>query len=75
MKKNNILIPIEYDELSLACNKVVARKNKKYGVLSFDNKVLLPFEYNDLTGYAKSIENLYTHQVFDCDLKCISNCK
>lgn len=74
-EKNNILIPIEYDELSLACNKAVARKNKKYGVLSFDNKVLLPFEYNDLTGYAKSIENLYTHQVFDCDLKCISNCK
>ncbi|MDR7129536.1 hypothetical protein J2X69_001881 [Algoriphagus sp. 4150] len=47
-----IVIPMEYDEFDYCggCGRksdyVYAKKNGKWGIVSFDNKVLVPFEYD-----------------------------
>lgn len=50
-RTDSLIIPIQYDGFdycggcSLASDYVLASKNKKWGVIGFDNKVRVPFEY------------------------------
>jgi hypothetical protein len=76
---NDIKIPIIYDEMYITCkNKVVAKRDDKFGILSLDNKQLIPFENDQIIGYSERIE-IYTDSyqnkvIYDCDLHCIENC-
>jgi WG containing repeat len=50
-KQNNILIPVEYDELySLKekLNLVTVKKNGKYGLVAFGGKIIIPVQYQRL---------------------------
>lgn len=50
-RTDSVIVPIQYDAFdycggcSLASDYVLASKNKKWGVIGFDNKVRVPFEY------------------------------
>lgn len=50
-RADSLIIPIQYDGFdycggcSLASDYVLANKNKKWGVIGFDNKMRVPFEY------------------------------
>ncbi len=52
----NLFLPIIYDNILLpspynysdACRKIIVYKNEKCGVVNFDNKILLPFDYEEV---------------------------
>lgn len=51
--KNNIIIPIEYQEIYADSNLVAVKKDGKWGLFNQAGKQLLPFEYTMMIGYAK----------------------
>jgi len=70
IKNSKLVIPNEYQTLtySKSSNTITAVKGKKYGVISIEGEIIIPFEYNqiDITGeyiYAKNNEEETT--VFD----------
>ena len=64
-KDNNIIIPIDYDDLNIFKNGVIAlNKNKKWGFVNLNNKFSTPFIYD-------GIINSNGNYVFALkDLKC-----
>jgi hypothetical protein len=75
--KGKQVIPLIYDEpIIITCNnKIVAKKDGKYGVIDINNKVLLPFATRYIIGYANSFEiqkeGLTETETFDCELNKI----
>ena len=52
--KNEILVPLEYEELDIKKQGIIiAKKNTKYGIISKDNKILVPFIYDNIFSYAE----------------------
>ncbi|MFB9079998.1 WG repeat-containing protein [Flavobacterium procerum] len=48
-EQNEIVIPIEYEELNIEDkNVIIAKKNSKYGVLNSLGETIIPFEFEDL---------------------------
>lgn len=51
-KNNDLIIPIEYDKLDycggcgMKPNYIYAKSNEKWGIVNFENEVLVPFEYD-----------------------------
>jgi len=80
-EKNTVKTPFIYNNLYFACrNKyIIAEKDNKYGILSLENKELIPFEDRPIIGYLETIEirlpDSFEYKVCDCDLRCIQNCE
>jgi len=48
----NEIVPAEYDELSLASPTLFrAKKDEKYGLIDFNNKVVVDFNYKDIVKF------------------------
>ncbi len=48
----NKIVPAEYDELSLASPTLFrAKKDEKYGLIDFNNKVVVDFNYKDIVKF------------------------
>lgn len=48
----NEIVPAEYDELSLASATLFrAKKDEKYGLIDFNNKVVVDFNYKDIVRF------------------------
>ncbi|AZI32860.1 WG repeat-containing protein [Kaistella carnis] len=53
--KNEILVPIEYEELDIKKQGVIiAKKNTKYGIITKENKILVPFIYDNIFSFAEN---------------------
>ena len=44
----NIRIPFEYDDLTTDSTFIIAKKNGKFGIISFDNNILIPLVYEKI---------------------------
>jgi len=61
--KKNIIIPFEYDALQYAGNNLfTALKDNKYGIISYKNKRVSRFQYDDLLPI-KSEDSLFIAQI------------
>ncbi|WP_447608734.1 WG repeat-containing protein [Chryseobacterium sp. M5A1_1a] len=50
--KNEILIPIEYEDLDpMYSTLIAAKKNGKKGIIDIHNKILVPFQYDEIYGF------------------------
>lgn len=50
--KNEILIPIEYEDLDpMYSTLIVAEKNGKKAIIDIQNKILIPFLYDEIHGF------------------------
>lgn len=50
--KNEILIPIEYEDLDPMYSTLIsAKKNGKKGIINIDHKTLVPFIYDEIHGF------------------------
>lgn len=49
--KGQFTIPCTYDELELANEKVIGKQKNKYGVLSYNNAIVTPFDYDLFVAY------------------------
>lgn len=56
--KGNAVIPIEYDSIDYGGGIVVIENNGKYGVIDYQNQVMLPMEY-DLCRVANEGELIF----------------
>ncbi len=45
----------EYDSINLGGNFITAKKNNKYGVVDFDNSVIIDFKYDYLSEYSEGL--------------------
>jgi len=54
-KKNQLIIPAEYDEIREINNGLVIAKKEKWGIVNLKNKIIVPFEYDDLSGFYEGI--------------------
>ena len=52
--QNNLVINLEYDDLLSDSNLIALKQNGKWGLINSSGKKILPFEYPNLTPYAKS---------------------
>ena len=53
--KQNILIPFEYDDLSVFSEELApAKKNGKYGYINRKGELIIPFQYDDERHFYKS---------------------
>ncbi|MDI3321426.1 WG repeat-containing protein [Pinibacter soli] len=59
--KNEIVIPLEYQELDIKNQEVIiARKNNRTGVITKDNIIIIPFIYDEIFSYTEiSTNNFY----------------
>ena len=53
--KNEILIPLEYEEMDIKKQEIIiAKKNSKYGIITKDNIIIVPFIYDSIFSYAEN---------------------
>ncbi len=75
--KGELVIPLIYESINNPDNKydeswvnapssygIIVKKDGKFGIIDRDNKVILPFEYGELSGFDDSGTGLY-HQYSD----------
>lgn len=53
----NMVIPFYYDHLSFDGDYLIAQKNGKCGIITYNNDVVIPFEYDSLDVFIRDEEN------------------